>query len=142
MTETVPLTCASLYEFDDVFRSAIAKWAHDRRCPIALGDYLEERGLMAAAEFVRWCAAKPDQEPTAPMIRMGEDPTPCGPFPTLASDWIWHSVWNGDGIFPSSIPIRFIKSDHLENPREPGYCRKFESPAVAILHALNCCGLA
>lgn len=75
MTDTTVLTCATLYETDPTFVSAIAKWVHDKRCPIQLGDYLEELGLCAAADCARWCATEPDRKVWLDAKQM------CGPFP-------------------------------------------------------------
>jgi len=84
--ETTQLTCAYLYEVDPTFRSAIGKWIADRRCPIQLGDYLEELGLFDAADCARWAASEPDRDTF--------EGYKCGPFPaeSLEHTYYWFVV--------------------------------------------------
>lgn len=55
------LTCGQLLDCDPTFASAIAMWVAEKRCPLQLGDYLQELGLDAAADCARWCAEQPDR---------------------------------------------------------------------------------
>lgn len=77
MTTTTPTTAAELYAASGTFRAAVTKWVADRRCPLELGDFLDEHGLPAPADCARWCAACPDRRRWS-----GPALPPCGPFPT------------------------------------------------------------
>ncbi len=129
---TTPLTCAALYEYDLTFQCAIAKWVADRRCPIALGDYLQENGLDAAADCARWCATEPERRVMSPCRDIGERDTPCGPFPTLnrgkIPEWVWPIHYQGSAWFASSIPLGFVHVSH---------CGYHDSDVAAIIFLLD-----
>lgn len=92
MTTATALTCRELYDCNPTFAAGINKWVADRRCPIGLGDLLEELGLPAAADCARWAATEPDR----PMMGLIRPPGPrCGPMPIAAGDkdvlyWLWN----------------------------------------------------
>ncbi len=64
MTTTTALTCRELYDCNPTFAAGINTWVADRRCPIGLGDLLEELGLPSAADCARWAATDPDTTDT------------------------------------------------------------------------------
>lgn len=106
----VTLTCADLLASDPTFASAIGKWVADRRCPVALGDYLDELGLPAAADCARWCA----EEPVRPSYRYPD--LDYGPFPEHNlmgdedRDWYWHiSSSPVENYWSNSIPGGRVK---------------------------------
>ncbi len=142
MTATAPLTCTALYAYDDVFRSAIAKWVADRRCPIELADYLRERELHAAADCAEWCATEPDRDVYDPLLEHGEAPGFCGPFPTAGEllspapdpdiefDWYWV---NKD----SPQYARDVRGRNVRSPSIGGIWDGFYIVADAIIWLLD-----
>lgn len=131
MIDTQPLTVESLYATSGLFRAAVAKWVADRRCPIELGDFLEENGLVAAADCARWCVEQPDRPVRLPYVQMGERDGSCGPFPTMGGEsdeafWMWIPVI-GDIRHADHIPMDRIST------APPHKMIKIPSPKDAIL---------
>lgn len=82
MTETA-LTCADLYERDDVFRALVNEWVEHRRCPLPLVDRCLDFGLADAAECARWAATT------------GRRPTYAIPHDGFAEDYPYpRAAWN------------------------------------------------
>lgn len=98
MTDTTSLTCAALYEYDLTFRAGIATWVAERRCPIALGDFLREQGLDAAADCADWAATEPDRGIRKPFDGMS------GPYPDPDADGNWYFIAMNDMSFSYDIP--------------------------------------
>lgn len=85
MTDTQILTVKSLYATSGLFRAAVAKWVADMRCPVELGDFLEENGLLSAADCARWCMARPA------LPRWDIPGVRCSTFPSwwASCNWSW-----------------------------------------------------
>ncbi len=125
--------CTELYQRSSEFQSAIAKWVADRRCPIQLGDYLQELGLDSAADCARWAASEPDRRVMSnPATMHGELGGICGPFPacnvTPNPQWCWCSCItdNKPGTRAFDVPER-VESDMLHH----------KTPTLAILWLLD-----
>ncbi len=138
-TATTALTCAAMYEYDLTFRSAIAKWVADRRCPLELADYLRENDLHAAADCADWCAAQPDQDVYC--VSPGE-PYASGifPFQGINGNYFW-SIYQIYESFCHAIPARCYRCAHdgvgVGEGIEKLPRRGFESPEAAILALLD-----
>lgn len=124
MTATEPtttLTATSLYATSGLMRAAIAKWVADKRCPLELGDFLEEHGLVSQADCARWCATMRDR----PNYYVGDEYT--GPFPHKWSYWAWTGECENKLQFAHRVPIENT------GPCDP----EFKSPREAILWLLD-----
>ena len=133
MTDT--MTCAELYTTDPTFAAGINKWVSDRRCPIEMGDYLEELGLPGPADCARWCAGEPDRTVCSPMEERGEKPSPSGVFPTMADGWLWYDAHSRDRWFNCSVPEDRVPetiSERLGGPQ-----KQHPTPQLAILWLLD-----
>lgn len=133
------MTAHELHECDPEFRAMIAAWVATRACPVGLGDFLEERGCSALmCRIARWCAAQPERKTYTPLTELGEDPTPCGVFPTINNDGTWFfsscvtSVYTADDI-PTSICLLADKNKDGDTMLPP----KYKSPTECILHLLD-----
>ncbi len=126
MTSTTPLTCAALYEYDLTFRAGIAKWVADRRCPIALADYIRDLGLDAAADCADWCATEPDRPVWHPVE---DQPKRDFVFPRLSFGmkyWYFCGGSSAEVTHANETPclVRYRVKQH-------------DSPALAILWLLD-----
>ena len=65
------MTAKELYECDADFLALMADWVETRWAPYALGDFLEERGLPAAAHFARWAYEQPERPVLSDRSRTG-----------------------------------------------------------------------
>lgn len=55
------MTARELYDCDPRFRGFFDSWNADRRCPLAMVDYLLDRDMVDQAERARWAATMPDR---------------------------------------------------------------------------------
>jgi len=83
------MNCRELYEVDDGLKAMISCWVRDRRCPLALPDYLMESELQGQAECCEWCVQMPDRGTYTKREVLS------GPFPDLdeTDDTLRGSVW-------------------------------------------------
>jgi hypothetical protein len=128
------MNATALYEVDSTFAAGVGAWDADRRCPIALGDLLEEMGLPAQAACARWAAAEPDRRVRVPATHVGEKTSPCGPYPTTAgydaSRWMLL-------IADVLVYADYVPRARLIPEVRGKVCAVFASPRDAILWLLD-----
>lgn len=121
------MTCAELYHCNPTFAAAINAWVAERRCPLALGDFLEELDMHAPAACARWAATEVDR----PVYHGSITGEVCGPFPDRG-DGGWYWVRGGPQYLHESSGCILNKQipKNIEQPTA-------KTPAHAILWLLD-----
>ena len=123
-------TCAELYHCHPTFAAGIATWVANRRCPLELGDLLEDLGFPTAADCARWAASEPDRPAWGTAGRLT-----CGPYPTLSTSGSFYWMYTDTLIGDEGGMCDFIFSDRAgEVGRRPLY---HDSVPEALLWLLD-----
>ena len=85
------MTARELYDCDLRFRGFFDSWNADRRCPLAMVDYLLDLDMPEQAERARWAATMPDR-PVWHSCQSGFKGS-CGPYPVMGPQREQHHYW-------------------------------------------------
>src|SRR6185295_20225939 len=131
----MPMTAQELYGVDAEFRSLIARWVADKRCPLVLADKLSESGLEGQSRCAEWCSWYKDR----PLYDGGWSDKKSGVFPSkFARDyrnpdlWFWvqlSCIYDGDS---DGVPL-----DIDFSPKIGELFEYFFTPESAIIALLD-----
>lgn len=126
------MTIDQLYQSNNDFRSLIAVWVNERRCPMGLVDLLLECDQPNAADCAMWCATIADR-PTVTSIGKRQVDM-CGAFPAKCSTgkgWYWNG-WK-------DVLMSYAHITTIEPAIEPDtrHYQRYPTPETALLWLLS-----
>jgi hypothetical protein len=118
---------STLYTVSSEFRSLIALWETEGRCPVPLVDYLLEHDLTAAAEACRWAATEPKRRGAS---RLDDERYP-GP-----AKFQGQFYWVASSSYSNGTPCYVLSPARIGHPVGWG-TNRFDSFGDAVIWLLD-----